>query len=752
MPVQELVSGQSLGLDRGEAAVCIPVYGGYDLFAQCLRSVLAHTDPDVAILACDDASVDPRIRTFVHETLAQGQWPNAVYYLRQPENVGFVKNVNAGFAALAPADVVILNSDCVVTEGWLEGLRAAVESDSRVATATALTNAGTIVSVPQRNQPMPALPQDTTIDGIAATIRARSHRLRPDLPTCIGHCVYIRRMAIDLVGDFDLAFSPGYEEEVDFSQRCLVHGLRHVLADDVFVFHRHSGSFGRSEKMEQLRFDHHRIIADRYAYFDEWIAEVREDPFSPLAHSITQASGAVQGLSVTIDGRCLTRFMTGTSLATLELLAALDLHTKVHLRVLIPDDLGSYAADVLSKRPDIELLRMEDMEGDGPGLTDVAHRPYQAQTFQDPLLLRRLGYRVVMTQLDNIAMRNPAYFGEYREWRNYRRVNIAALAAADQVVFISRHGADDARALELVSEQRVNVIPLATDHTLPELYPELATRPAGLPEGQAEFLLCLGTDFLHKNRLFAIRLLEALLSRGRFDGRLLFAGPKVSEGSSAGEEAAYLSARPQLAERVSDLGAVGEQEKTWLLTEARAVVYPTTYEGFGLVPFEAARMGTPCLFAWHTALADQLPPNLGRLVPWDAEASAANSEPVLNSGTERQRLVDGVRMAGARLTSARNAQRHAEVYERAMSGPAPTAGVLAAEVLRLQTELDEIYGDPLNRGLAGRYAVLPRELRRPVLAIATRPALRGTVSALYRAAYRVRNGSRQNSGEKVRKR
>ena len=34
----------------------------------------------------------------------------------------------------------------------------------------------------------------------------RIPRLRPDLPTCIGHCVYIRRSAIELVGEFDLEF------------------------------------------------------------------------------------------------------------------------------------------------------------------------------------------------------------------------------------------------------------------------------------------------------------------------------------------------------------------------------------------------------------------------------------------------------------------------------------------------------------------------------------------------------------------
>ena len=68
--------------------------------------------------------------------------------------------------------------------------------------------------------------------------------------------------------------------------------------------------------------------------------------------------------------------------------------------------------------------------------------------------------------------------------------------------------------------------------------------------GERPMLLCLGTDFRHKNRVFALRLLEALRDGHGWDGTLVLAGPRVSAGSSAGEEAAYLATRPELAERV----------------------------------------------------------------------------------------------------------------------------------------------------------------------------------------------------------
>ena len=102
-------------------------------------------------------------------------------------------------------------------------------------------------------------------------------------------------------------------------------------------------------------------------------------------------------------------------------------------------------------------------------------------------------------------------------------------------------------------------------------------------------------------------------------------------------------------------------------------------------------------------------------------------------------------MAGTRFTSLTVARALTAVYEKAVRSPneggmAPSAELehLRAERERLQAELSAIFDDPLNRGLVGRYAVLPLELRRPVLAVATRPVLRKTATALYRAGYWLR--------------
>jgi len=128
--------------------VSIPVYGAYDSFRACLLSVLRHTPADVKILVADDATPGGDIERVIRDVQQQAATEHEVIYFEQPINLGFVGNMNAVFESTAPADVVLLNSDCLVAEGWLTGLRRAACSDGTVATATALTNNGTIVSHP----------------------------------------------------------------------------------------------------------------------------------------------------------------------------------------------------------------------------------------------------------------------------------------------------------------------------------------------------------------------------------------------------------------------------------------------------------------------------------------------------------------------------------------------------------------------------------------------------------------------------
>jgi GT2 family glycosyltransferase/glycosyltransferase involved in cell wall biosynthesis len=723
--VRDLAPRARIGLARGACVVCIPVYGHHLLLARCLRSVLLHTPVSIPVLIADDGSPDEVIKPLLRELETEGHLDRAIYLVRQPENVGFVENVNCAFVSCEPADVILLNSDCIVAEGWFEGLRDAANSDSGIATSSALTNHGTILSVPYRNAPGP-LSQDWTIDEAAKSVRAASLRIRPRIPTAVGHCVYVKRTALDLVGGFDAQFSPGYGEEVDFSQRCLARGMSHVAADDVLVEHEGGASFENHPEVESIRVRHENLIRLRYPYYDGATAAAAASD-GALARALGIARRALLGTSVTIDGACLGGSITGTQIVVLETIQALARSEGVRLRVATPRRCGAEAQRVLSELHDVEVIAWDEV-GPETVKTDIVHRPYQVSTANELVRLRHLGERLVITHLDMIAYRNPDYFRGFPEWQLYQKVTRDALGLADAVVFLSHHAAADVESEDLTPRGRMHVVGAGTDSRLSSIRWE-PRRPRGATSLEAGgFLLCLGADYGHKNRLFALQMLDALQTRHGWSGRLAMAGPQVPCGSSSRAEAEFLLRHPSAAQAVVRLAAVTEGEKRWLLQRAAGVLYPTVYEGFGLVPFEAAAAGVPCFFAPQSALAEILPITAATIQPWDPAASADRVMSVLGDPSEAEALVVAVRSAGERFRWDDVARQLLAVYRSAADAP--------PQVL-VTPEIIDLNMTTIGRFLVGEEGVLPVGIQNALWAISRRRYLRVPVFGMLRIVYRL---------------
>ena len=76
--------------------------------------------------------------------------------LRNERNLGFTGTANRGMQ-LSRADVVLLNSDTIVTAGWLDALCRCAATDPRIGTITPFSNNAEICSFPRfcENNPWP---------------------------------------------------------------------------------------------------------------------------------------------------------------------------------------------------------------------------------------------------------------------------------------------------------------------------------------------------------------------------------------------------------------------------------------------------------------------------------------------------------------------------------------------------------------------------------------------------------------------
>jgi GT2 family glycosyltransferase/glycosyltransferase involved in cell wall biosynthesis len=246
--------------------VIVPVYSDLEYTTRCLESVVRHADGrvDFELLVIDDASPDPLVRDYVDQ-FASTRTTLPITVLHNAENLGFVGTVNRGLRRAA-GDVVILNSDTAVTDGWLDRLAAAAALPD-VATITPLSSHGSFCTLPESVIEAFALESATPrIDECAAFVRENSLRLLPEVISGVGFCMYITCVALDLCGMFDEeTFGRGYGEEVDFCLRASRAGLRHLVDDSTFVYHRGGVSFGDSQSEGWARSS--AIIDARYPFF-----------------------------------------------------------------------------------------------------------------------------------------------------------------------------------------------------------------------------------------------------------------------------------------------------------------------------------------------------------------------------------------------------------------------------------------------------------------------------------------------------
>lgn len=259
--------------------VVVPVYRGLDEVARCLASIDRHTQApphEVDVVLIDDASPDAGMADLLARFAAEASLPVTV--LTNEHNLGFVGTVNRGFRA-APGDVVVLNADTVVTEGWLARMAELVAPG--VGTITPLTGFGSICTMPDSVVDAFALRGDAPrIDECARFVTATSLRLRPEVICGVGFCMYVTRSMLDTCGVFDEdAFGKGYGEEVDLCLRATQAGFVHLVDDATFVHHEGGVSFGpeRTARMAAAS----ALIAERYPWFRP--SNRRERTLDPLA-------------------------------------------------------------------------------------------------------------------------------------------------------------------------------------------------------------------------------------------------------------------------------------------------------------------------------------------------------------------------------------------------------------------------------------------------------------------------------------
>ena len=239
--------------------IIIPIYNAYDDLVKSIDSVKKWTNlSDNRLILIDDCSPDERMRPYLNSLKDD----NTLVIFNE-KNQGFSGNINLGMMQSQDNDVLLLNSDTIVTKRWLEKIVECAYSDEAIATVTPLSNNATLCSVPNFCEEN-TIPEGFTIDSFADLIETISMNLYPVIPVANGFCMFVKREIIRKIGMFDAeTFGRGYGEENDFCHRAEQIGYHHVMCDNTFIFHSGTSSFLSEEKKRYIE-EHDKILKERY--------------------------------------------------------------------------------------------------------------------------------------------------------------------------------------------------------------------------------------------------------------------------------------------------------------------------------------------------------------------------------------------------------------------------------------------------------------------------------------------------------
>jgi glycosyltransferase involved in cell wall biosynthesis len=199
-------------------------------------------------------------------------------------------------------------------------------------------------------------------------------------------------------------------------------------------------------------------------------------------------------------------------------------------------------------------------------------------------------HQVVVIHDASVFAVPAAYSIAFRTWY---RINIRRLGrCAERVITPSRFSADELAHHAGIARGRFTVVHLGADHLDAVVPDQTVFARHGI--GERPYLLAVSSDAPHKNLIALARALPLLRK----------AVPDLDVVSVGGSFPAIFAGQEDLSDRITRVGYARDAELKALYQRAQCFVYPSWYEGFGLPPLEAMRVGCPVVVSQAASLPE----------------------------------------------------------------------------------------------------------------------------------------------------
>lgn len=178
------------------------------------------------------------------------------HYLRRNSS-SYTLALNGGISAGQAKTVVLLNSDILLPYRWISKLEFALYSSHTVGLVGPLSNSACYQSIPRvtpQRWSRNSLSRGLDVQDADDFLQKHVVPELPLVPLLNGFALAVRREVFEEIGMFDSTLFPeGYGEENEFCLRARKAGFSLRVADNVYIFHEKSVSFGGNRRQQLIR-------------------------------------------------------------------------------------------------------------------------------------------------------------------------------------------------------------------------------------------------------------------------------------------------------------------------------------------------------------------------------------------------------------------------------------------------------------------------------------------------------------------
>ena len=243
-------------------SIVMVTHNSEEFVRPCLESIAAETSyPNYEVIVVDNASTDGTLEAIRAQMASHAAGNPRVKVQELPANIGFAGANNAGAQAAGGDYLVLLNSDTIVTSGWLGRLLRHLQRNPELGLVCPVTNfAGNEAMIEIAY--VSAEEMQTFAQELA---RSNAGRLL-DIEVAPLFCAMARKALWNELGGLDERFEIGMFEDDDLSLKVRKHGLRVAAAEDCFVHHFGQGSFAKLPRdiYEEVFRDNRRRFEEKW--------------------------------------------------------------------------------------------------------------------------------------------------------------------------------------------------------------------------------------------------------------------------------------------------------------------------------------------------------------------------------------------------------------------------------------------------------------------------------------------------------